>query len=80
MTDDKKTNDTTGAEATEQDEKKLRRATVKRAETRADSATVTIRGRVSTVLLRAGDEVTVERTQQIEALLTAGFVTEVKEK
>lgn len=41
------------------------------------SNTVTIKGRVSTTSLRRGDIVTVERTEQIDALIARGYATVV---
>lgn len=41
------------------------------------SNTVTIKGRRSTTVLKAGEVVTVERTDQVDALIAGGWVTVV---
>ncbi|WP_156119418.1 hypothetical protein [Corynebacterium humireducens] len=48
-----------------------------RVRTRKD--TVTIRGRISTTFLRAGETTTVTLTDHIRSLLQGGYVTKVKD-
>lgn len=67
MTKDTKQHATDTADAPEVAVKKPRRR-VRR------PAPVAIRGRVATTMLAAGEEATVERTAQVDALLARGYV------
>lgn len=48
-----------------------------RTRTRRNFDTVTVRGRISTTYLRSGQEATVTRTEHVDQLLAAGYVTEI---
>lgn len=70
--------DEAGTEAQEP-QKRSRRRRKPQAEPQATSATVTVKGRISTGYLRAGQVVTVEKTEQVADLLARGYLTEVQE-